>query len=80
MAARLDALHEGRLGRLPALAQVLRNLLAAREHAVLAQRRQPLEQWMLAQLQNRRAQSGCWAAPLDSYQTLRTQRKRVPDC
>ena len=54
-APRLDALHERRVGRLPALAQVVRDLLAARKHAVLAQRRQPPEQRVRAQLRARRA-------------------------
>jgi len=54
-APRLDALHERRVRGLPALAQVVRDLLAAREHAVLAQRREPPEQRVRAQLRATRA-------------------------
>jgi hypothetical protein len=49
--AHLDTVHEGRVRGLPALAQIICHLLALGEHPVLADRRQPLEQGVAAQLQ-----------------------------
>ena len=48
--AHLDAVHQGGVGGLPALAQVIGYLFPLGEHLVLPERTQPLEQWMASKL------------------------------
>ena len=58
--ARLQAVNKRRIGGLPALAQVLRDLAPAAKYARIAQPRQALEQRVRAQLQaNHKCSRSC---------------------